>query len=76
MTSSVSSWITARKVAGVEANSLPKRRVSELVSSSNQSSLGDTAVAAKSAQQDQAGYMMRGGEVDVVVEFPTQRNTK
>ena len=54
MTSTLSSWVTARKVAGVDANSLPKRRVSEPVSSSNQSSLGDTAVAAKAAQQAQS----------------------
>ena len=51
LTSSHKSWVTARKVAGVDANSLPKRRVSESISSSNQSSLGDTAVAAKAAQQ-------------------------
>ena len=53
MTSSLSSWVTARKVAAVDAHSLLKRRVSELVSS-NQSSLGNTAVAAKSAQQVQS----------------------
>ena len=51
MTSSLTSWVTARKVAGVDAHSLPKRKVSEPVSSSNQSPLGDTAVAAKAAQQ-------------------------
>ena len=54
MASSPSSWVTARKVAEVDAHSLPKRRVSEPVSSSNQSSLGDTAVAAKAAQQVQS----------------------
>ena len=53
MTSSLSSWVTARKVAAVDAHSLLKRRVSEPVSS-NQSSLGDTAVAAKAAQQVQS----------------------
>ena len=46
--------ITARKVAGVDAHMLPKRRVSEPVSFSNQSSLSDTAVAAKAAQQEQS----------------------
>ena len=50
MTNSLSSWVTARKVAGVDVHSLPKRRVSAPVSYSNQSSLGDTAVAAKAAQ--------------------------
>ena len=55
MTRSLSSWITARKVAGVDAHSLPKRRVSEPVGSSNQSSLSDTAVVAKAAQQVQSG---------------------
>ena len=49
MTSSLSSWVTARKIAGVDTHSLPKRIVSEPVSSSKQSSLGDTAVAAKSS---------------------------
>ena len=50
MTRSLSSWVTARKVGGVDAHSLPKRRVSEPVSSSNRSSVGDTAVAAKATQ--------------------------
>ena len=53
MTSSLSSWVTARKVARVDAHSLPKRRVSEPFSSPNQSSLDDTAVLTKSAQQVQ-----------------------
>ena len=41
MTSSLSSWVTARKAAGVDAHSVPKRRVPELVNSPDQSSLGD-----------------------------------
>ena len=53
MTCSLSSWVTARKVAGMDAHSQPKRRVSEPVSS-KQSSLGDTAVAAKAARQIQS----------------------
>ena len=51
MTSILLSCVTARKVARVDAPSLPKRRVSEPVSSSNQSSLRDNAVEAKAAQQ-------------------------
>ena len=47
MTAASQSWVTARKVAGVDAHSLPKRTLSEPVSSSKQSSLGDTAVAAE-----------------------------
>ena len=61
---------TARKVAGLDAHSLPKRtvsepvssdahslpksRVSELVSSSSQSSLGGTTLATKAGQQVQS----------------------
>ena len=55
MTSSISSWVIARRVAGADAHSLPpKRRVSGQVSSSNQSSLGGSAVAAKAAQKVQS----------------------
>ena len=55
MASSRSSWATARRVAGVDAHLLPKRRVyHQPVSSSNQSSVGDTVVAAKAAQQVQS----------------------
>ena len=64
MTSSLSSWVTARRVAWADAHSLPpKRRVSGRVSSSNQSSLDDTAVAAKAAQQDESRQQdeRRGG---------------
>ena len=54
MASSLSSWVTARRVAGADAHSMPpKRIVSGHVSSSKQSSLGDTAVAAKAARQVQ-----------------------
>ena len=59
MTCSPSSWVTASKVAGADAHSLPKRRVSEPVSSSNQWSLGDTAVATKTAQQAQSWQATR-----------------
>ena len=54
MISSLSSWVTARNVAGADAHSLPKRRVSEAVNSSNLPSLGDAAVAAKASQQVQS----------------------
>ena len=73
MTSSISSWVMARRVAGSDAHSLPpKRRVARHVGSSNQSSLGGTAVAAKEAQQVQSrGRQDEKREVDAVV-FPTR----
>ena len=54
MSRSLSSWATAKNVAGVAAHSLPKRIVSAPVTSPNQSSLSDTAVAAKAAQHIQS----------------------
>ena len=54
MTSSLSSWVTAKRIAEADAHSLPKCRTTGRASASNQPSLGDTAVAAKAAQQVQS----------------------
>ena len=54
MTSSLSSWVTARRVAGADAHSPRKRPASGRASSSYQSLRDDIAVAAKAAQQVQS----------------------
>ena len=58
MTSSLSSWVTARRIAESEAHSLPKRGATGRASSSNQSSLGDTAVAACCGGENSAACLI------------------
>lgn len=54
VTSSRLGWVTVRRIAGAVTRSLPKRRALGRSSSSNHSSLGDSAVAANAAHQVQA----------------------
>ena len=70
-THATSSWASARRMAEANAHSPQKRSATGHATSSNQSSLGETAVVVKAAQQvqSQAKRARWGGEVEDALTY-------